>query len=647
LKTSISILFILLVFDLHHVLAQASPPYQACFDGDSVAFKKRGCAPLNVKMINCSGGTTVPGHPAPHYIYGDGSGETPSTTHTYNTPGKYTVTQIVVTDDPSPTGPTLSTLVKVGYIEVLDTPTPNFKILNCINKEVKVQNTDADYDKYVIDWNDGSLKDTINGNSLISHIYATTTTKNIAVTGIYIPAVAGCNSATITTPVTPIQNLVKPDMINLIVNRKSTTNGQITLTLNAAKDQKYYLDQRIGAGPYTTIDSLAVLPANSVVSIPVNNLNTLGDSYCYRFRSFDDCGNTVLSEEICSTILNATAQNNQNLVTFNNIGASVGSYTLYKNGVVVPGAASPYIDSPVTCGAPYCYLVVTNLTTLTGLGSPMQSISDDSCVTAISTDIPPAVQNLTSSVSGNSINLTWDVAVFTPAVTQYTIRRSDGKISTSNTNSFTDNGVNANTGQYCYVVYYTPCTVTSLPSYTTCPVLLSGTETAGVNLSWTPYNICPSGTADYTVERLDPNTNAVTSSVPVGSSVSFTDNLADPDAVSLKYRIVTTCPTGTPSYSNIFEINHELKLFLPDAFTPDGDGNNDVFFAKGKYVKDFKMTIFNRWGEIVFFSDQFSIGWDGKYKGEVATMDAYAYMVEATDKFGNKLTRKGTVTLLR
>jgi gliding motility-associated-like protein len=645
LKTFIYISFFLFAIGLSsNAIAQVSPPYQACFNADTVAFKTRGCAPLKVLMNNCSGGTNVVGHPFPHYIYGDGSAETTDSTHTYNVPGKYKVIQIVITNNPIPGTPSRDSLIRVDYIEVLSTPTPDFNIINCINREVKVQTLNAGYDKYVIDWNDGSLKDSITGNSLISHFYATSTTKNITVTGIYLPALPGCNSATITTPVTPIQNLVKPVLVNLIVNHQRSVNGQITISVNATKDQKYYLDQRIGAGPYTTIDSITGT-SNGVVSLPVNNLNTQANQYCYRFRSVDDCGNSVLSDEICSTILNATAQNDQNQVTFNNIG-NVASYSLFKNGIAVPGSAtSPYIDNPVTCGLQYCYLVVTNVITSTGT---IPSIADDSCVTAISTDVPPAVQNLASSVSGSSIGLTWDVPVFTMPVTQYTIRRSDGKITTSNTNSFTDNGVNVNTNQYCYLVYYTPCTVTSLPSYTTCPVLLTGTETGGaVNLTWTPYNICPGGTPDYTVDRLDPNTNAVISSAPAGSSNSFSDNLADPNAASLKYRITTTCPAGGPSYSNIFEINHEMKIFLPDAFTPDGDGNNDIFFAKGNHVQDFKMTIFNRWGEVVFYSDQFSKGWDGMYKGEIATMDAYAYMVEATDKFGNKLTRKGTVTLLR
>jgi len=135
----------------------------------------------------------------------------------------------------------------------------------------------------------------------------------------------------------------------------------------------------------------------------------------------------------------------------------------------------------------------------------------------------------------------------------------------------------------------------------------------------------------------------------MGLNNSYTDNTADPNAVSLKYQIKATCssPDINTSLSNIFEINHNLKLFMPDAFTPNGDGENDVFIPKGKYVQDFKMTIFNRWGEIVFYTDKFSEGWDGNYKGNQATSDAYAYMIEAVDYFGKTVNRKGTVTLLR
>lgn len=59
------------------------------------------------------------------------------------------------------------------------------------------------------------------------------------------------------------------------------------------------------------------------------------------------------------------------------------------------------------------------------------------------------------------------------------------------------------------------------------------------------------------------------------------------------------------------------------------------------------MTVFNRWGEIVFHSTDINSGWDGLYKGDVAKQDSYAYLIKAKDNRGREKVYKGTVTLLR
>jgi gliding motility-associated-like protein len=637
------LIYILFIFFALPALAQPTV-FQACFNFDTVSYLRRGCAPLTVKIKNCSKAikNAQGNFSDPQYDWFDGKPNNNPTDsfHVYDTPGKYKVLQTIF-----PNQDTIS-----RYIEVLDTPLPNFKIFICNNFEIRLQTLDNVYDKYVIDWADGSLNDTINGNSIVSHT-SSAGTKNIGVTGFYLRS---CSSTKVFSSVDPIPNLVKPDIINLVVNRQANSNGQITLTLNAVQGQKYYLQQSTGSNAaYATIATIPIAASSGPVSFPINNLNTLSTQYCFRFRSYDDCAHDSTSEEICSNIISATPQNNQNSVSWSPfMGSSFGKYTLSgtSTGVISP-ASSPYIDNSVICGSNYTYKVITDLTTLTAAGNPIQSISDDSTIKAISTVIPPAIQNLNSNVTGNSVNLTWDVPAFIPAPTQYEILRSVNNgaytaYSTSFSNNYTDNGANVNANIYCYMVNYTPCAVTSTSGSSSCTSSLQGDEVGGINLYWSPYS-CTSGSADYTVEILDPNTNAVISSINVSSATSYTDAAADPNAPVLKYRIKITCGI-TSYYSNIFEINHELKIFLPSAFTPGNrDGTNDVFKPIGNYVKDFKMTIFNRWGEIVFYSDQFGVGWDGKYKGEIANMDAYAYMVEATDEFGHKLTRKGTVTLLR
>jgi gliding motility-associated-like protein len=96
-------------------------------------------------------------------------------------------------------------------------------------------------------------------------------------------------------------------------------------------------------------------------------------------------------------------------------------------------------------------------------------------------------------------------------------------------------------------------------------------------------------------------------------------------------------------------IHPESSLYIPNSFTPDGNGKNDIFYAKGRYIKEFKMIIFDRWGLQIFSSDDIKRGWDGKVKGrsELAQQDVYIYKLIYTDLTDNKYESVGTVTVLR
>ncbi|MEZ5017118.1 MAG: gliding motility-associated C-terminal domain-containing protein [Flavipsychrobacter sp.] len=72
------------------------------------------------------------------------------------------------------------------------------------------------------------------------------------------------------------------------------------------------------------------------------------------------------------------------------------------------------------------------------------------------------------------------------------------------------------------------------------------------------------------------------------------------------------------------------RLFFPDAFTPNGDGKNDIarFLGDLAYVTEYELHIFNRWGEEVFASNDIKAGWDGTHKGEPAVVDTYYYYIK-------------------
>lgn len=97
----------------------------------------------------------------------------------------------------------------------------------------------------------------------------------------------------------------------------------------------------------------------------------------------------------------------------------------------------------------------------------------------------------------------------------------------------------------------------------------------------------------------------------------------------------------------------DAGVYIPDAFTPNNDGKNDVFAVTGTGIGKVKsFVIYNRWGETIFQKKNFFIGdisaaWNGKYKGVEAPADAYVYFAELECEAGQVIQRKGTVTLIR
>jgi len=132
------------------------------------------------------------------------------------------------------------------------------------------------------------------------------------------------------------------------------------------------------------------------------------------------------------------------------------------------------------------------------------------------------------------------------------------------------------------------------------------------------------------------------------STISIAQNNESENIV--EYRIVAHKNTDNAivSTSNVVEVAKKLHIHVPNAFSPDGDGINDNFMAVSHGVEDYEIDIYNRWGEIVYHSEEITESWDGEYKGSKSVQDAYVYVISARGlEDGQPTTLKGTVSLIR
>jgi len=91
----------------------------------------------------------------------------------------------------------------------------------------------------------------------------------------------------------------------------------------------------------------------------------------------------------------------------------------------------------------------------------------------------------------------------------------------------------------------------------------------------------------------------------------------------------------------------DKDVFVPNAFTPNGDGKNDILFVYGNYIDKVEMRIFNQWGQQIAMINNKAQGWDGTHRGNPQPVGVYVYVLKAVLTDGRTVNLKGSITLIR
>ena len=167
----------------------------------------------------------------------------------------------------------------------------------------------------------------------------------------------------------------------------------------------------------------------------------------------------------------------------------------------------------------------------------------------------------------------------------------------------------------------------ALPTVSTPPVYFVGygeevTISGTTNADWYSWNSLDSTICDQ----------CYSTSFIVLESGQFTFEVED----------VNTCLN-----SDTTQVIIDGSLYVPNAFSPDGDGINEIFDVQGEQIVSYILQVFDRWGLLLFESDDLSKKWDGTYKGELVQMDTYVWKVKYMDTHRDSYEKVGHVTVVR
>jgi gliding motility-associated-like protein len=159
-----------------------------------------------------------------------------------------------------------------------------------------------------------------------------------------------------------------------------------------------------------------------------------------------------------------------------------------------------------------------------------------------------------------------------------------------------------------------------------------------------------------------PNTSSQLSGLPVGAFVySWTPstglsnpNIANPQALLDQTTLYTLtvsdglCIGSDTVLIKVFDsICGSPFVFIPNAFSPNKDGQNDQLFVRGPFIESFVFRVYDRWGELVWETTNLSEGWDGTFRGKLLDPDVFDYYLQVTCVGGLENIIKGNVTLIR
>lgn len=533
---------------------------------------------------------------------------------------------------------------------------PNYTVTACSARRVQVtiadDSTTQRYDSFVIDWGNGNTSTVSKTNRTAYFTY----TGNANTATIFVQGVAGGQRFGCDKPSSPV--ILNGSNLSAVQVQKVTARPDGFVDVLVRGTQGVMADLQISDNNGSSYRNTGLMLTRiDTITLTVRDIDASKSSYCFRLNANDGCDNAgATSNVVCSINLDVKAENRQNVMSWSSYpNNEFREYQYRRNGALLATnstrTTSSYTDRNVLCTEQYCYQVTALL------ANGAQSVSALKCVKAISDEKPSAIRNPFVQVSEDDKAV--EVFLQPPATgaspnkykTIY-YRAPNGSNDfkeiavKDNSNRLIDSSIDPTSQSYCYQIEYeNACGNRSERTPSLCTVWLHSKSPSTID--WTPESPFQTPVGRYVLDILDENGTLV-DQIQLGLNTTYDPNANNPDQQIFRYRILAyTVNNGQSSHSNYFVFKRDAVLFVPDAFSPNGDGINDIFTAKGLFLDTSKMIIFNRWGQPIFEADNAAKGWDGTINSLPASEGSYVYRIEITDSLGKRFVKVGTLLLVR
>jgi gliding motility-associated-like protein len=372
-------------------------------------------------------------------------------------------------------------------------------------------------------------------------------------------------------------------------------------------------------------------------TIPNAQLNASGE-YTVLVTSVAGCTNTATANLVVTAAPVPNVSSNSPICLNNSLNLTANGGVTYAwsgpNGFI-SSLQNPTLTASSAAYSGNYFVSVTDANNCTGMAS-----------------IGVTVNPLPSAfiTAGNNIGCP-------PFCTTFTVQSSPAAANTNWVlgNGAFSNGVNATSGCYnstgTYTVGATVTDVNGCIGYATHTVQVYPQPVADFNYS--PFK--PIVNVDANVHFTDASHSGTITSwnwyfmnTPQYQSTQQNPSFTYQDPGTYVVALIVKTNNGcTDTILKPIVVGEDFGLYVPNAFTPNADGMNDIFQPKGFGIVKYTMQIFDRWGEKIFETSEFEQGWDGTYRGKLSQDDSYTWLINATDVFGKAHEYTGHVILIK
>jgi len=613
-----------------------------CEGGDRGAFEVSpsyvGCGKLDVNFVNTLLGAENVGY-IPNYDRVSNISEAPKElSASYNVPGTYTILQV------GSKGPGFSLCKQVHVLEnkkvdaSLEISCGRLALVKIVENEISKA-----YDYVEINWGDGDISQWTAKSGNLNHGYSGSL-QNISVQGKYRSSSVSCSGEIKYLDPANVENSVESIQIKRIEMQEDGKILMLYQGVNQVKTEIFYSelnDSYLTTGLIYNIDQPGSIPIEK-------NLNA-NKEYKLKLVSPNSCGGTIDSREVRTMVLDVTPLEGEISLKWNRYiddNDFVG-YQLFRDDAPIESFTSiddlTFTDKDIDCNKTYKYQIVASTSQVNSFSAP----KSEKMLSAT----PDKIKGASVTVEDNNL-ITADVVLGENGITSsYNLvveraQQGSGNFTQVSTDQnqdlhFEDNTVNTSTASYCYrFKYENSCLISTDFTEPVCSVLLRQSPN---ELTWNDAVPFTDGLDSYDLIQSESGTLT-----PMGLNTTFAIDLTNQPKTEFSFQIRAKSKSGNLlSFSNLIKYEQNVMLLIPDAFTPNGDNVNERFEIKGLFINSFKISVFNRWGQVVFQSDDILQSWDGTINGANAPAGYYTYKTEISDIEDKSFVKEGTVLLIR